>query len=491
MTLINLEITAVIRTVKIISITVLIQSCAMPSAITIDPQKIETPTQWQSTSIESNVAPTSINDFNDFNEWLNEFGDIELIETVDKALKYNRDLKADRITLQLAKENLIQSKADNFPEISLGLNSRREKSINNNDISTFQTQSGISADIGYEIDVWGKLSDQQKQYQLSYAAAKATFTQQQIAIVTAVIKQWYNIVEANKLLELYIERAKNLDKNLSMIQSSYQLGLAESLDVYLSRNSLNSELAIIAEQRQNVKVETRILELLLGEYPTGVLKASADLIKFDNSTFTSIPSNLLTQRQSIKASWFKLLALDASLAVAHKQRFPSLSLSASIGDSSSELSQLLNGNALAWSLIGNLTAPIFNGGELASLEEQARLAVIQQEQYYLTEVYNAFAEVENILSNHIALQKRFELLEQAETNALAAQKLSFEQYMRGLVSYTTVLEAERRAFDAQTSLIQIKNNLIQNRVDTFLALGGVLNSEWPLDVVKPINKQEQ
>lgn len=106
-------------------------------------------------------------------------------------------------------------------------------------------------------------------------------------------------------------------------------------------------------------------------------------------------------------------------------------------------------------------------------------------------MYNAFAEVENILSNHIALQKRFELLEQAEKNALAAQKLSFEQYMRGLVSYTTVLEAERRAFDAQTSLIQIKNNLIQNRVDTFLALGGVLNSEWPLDVVKPINKQEQ
>lgn len=359
MTLINLEITAVIRTVKIISIIVLIQSCAMPSAITIDPQKIETPTQWQSTSIESNVAPTSISDFN---EWLNEFGDIELIETVDKALKYNRDLKADRITFQLAKENLIQSKADNFPEISLGLNSRREKSINNNDISTFQTQSGISADIDYEIDVWGKLSDQQKQYQLSYAAAKATFTQQQIAIVTAVIKQWYNIVEANKLLELYIERAKNLDKNLSMIQSSYQLGLAESLDVYLSRNSLNSELAIIAEQRQNVKVETRILELLLGGYPTGVLKASADLIKFDNSTFTSIPSNLLTQRQSIKASWFKLLALDASLAVAHKQRFPSLSLSASIGDSSSELSQLLNGNALAWSLIGNITTPIFSGG---------------------------------------------------------------------------------------------------------------------------------
>ena len=488
MTLLKFKRAGVFRIVQIISITALIQACASPSEITITPNEIEIPAQWQTKSTESNIAPTLIDDFN---KWLNEFGDRQLVEIVNKALKNNRDLKTELITLQLAKENLIQSKADRFPEISLGLNARREKLVNDNDISSFQTQSGISADIDFEVDLWGKLSDQQKQYQLSYAAAKATFTQQQITIITSVIKQWYNIVEANKLLELFTGRAKNLDNNLSMIESSYNLGLAESLDVYLSRNNLNSELAIVAEQKQNVKIATRELELLLGEYPAGVLEANADLIKFDNNTFANIPSNLLTQRQSIKASWLTLLSLDAGLAVAHKQRFPSLSLSASIGESSSEISQLLNGNALAWSLLGNLVTPIFNGGALASEEEQARLAVVQQEQYYLTEVYNAFLEVENVLSNHTSLLKRFELQEEAEMNAIAAQELSFDQYMRGLVSYTTVLEAERRAFDAQTSLIQIKNDLIQNRADTFLALGGVLNSEWPLKIEETLNKQEQ
>jgi outer membrane protein TolC len=44
--------------------------------------------------------------------------------------------------------------------------------------------------------------------------------------------------------------------------------------------------------------------------------------------------------------------------------------------------------------------------------------------------------------------------------------------MRGLVTYTTVLESQRRAFDAQTSLIQLNNQLLQNRISLAVALGG-------------------
>ena len=336
-----------------------------------------------------------------------------------------------------------------------------------------------------------KLSAQQKQSQLNYAAAQAKFNQQKVNVVTNVIKQWYNIVEANKLLELYKERSDNLTKNLEMIESSYKLGLGEALDVYLTKNTVTSELANVAQQTHAVKVATRKLELLLGEYPTGILESNANLLNIKRNIYVNSPSSILTQRQDIQASWFELLAVDSGLAVAHKQRFPSLSLSASTSDSSSELSNLLSGNALAWSLIGNITAPIFNGGRLASLEEQARLSVIKQEQTYLTNVYSAFAEVEDVLSNHSTLLKRYTLLEQAEMNALAAQKLSFDQYMRGIVTYTTVLEAERRAFDAQTSLIQIKNELIQNRADTFLVLGGVVNSEFSPSIKKSINKQDK
>ena len=61
-----------------------------------------------------------------------------------------------------------------------------------------------------------------------------------------------------------------------------------------------------------------------------------------------------------------LLAADAAVAVAHKQRFPRLALVASGNDVSDELGSLLNGTALAWSVLGNLTQPLFTAAGLKS-----------------------------------------------------------------------------------------------------------------------------
>ena len=87
-------------------------------------------------------------------------------------------------------------------------------------------------------------------------------------------------------------------------------------------------------------------------------------------------------------------------------------------------------------------------------------------------MFRALAEVENALSRGQALNARYEAFVQAEQNADAALELAFDQYQRGLAPYTTVLESQRRAFDAQTTLIQLQNQQLKNRVDLLLALGG-------------------
>ncbi len=64
----------------------------------------------------------------------------------------------------------------------------------------------------------------------------------------------------------------------------------------------------------------------------------------------------------------------------------------------------------------------------------------------------------------------------AQENAIAAETLSFEQYQSGLVEYTTVLDAQSRSYDAQSTVIQIKNQLIANRINLHIALGGNFSS---------------
>ena len=136
------------------------------------------------------------------------------------------------------------------------------------------------------------------------------------------------------------------------------------------------------------------------------------------------------------------------------------------------VSDLFSPSSLAWSLIGSISMPLFEGGRLKANEEQARLSVKRQEQAYLATLYDAFNEVETAISQEQALKVRYEKTLEAQENAIAAERLSFEQYQSGLVTYTTVLDAQDRSFNAQSSVIELKNQLIKNRINLHIALGG-------------------
>ena len=337
-------------------------------------------------------------------------------------------LSAEEKGLAIAKERIVVADASDLPELSLVLNQSRRKTVTNT--SSYNNTADINLRLSYELDLWGKLSDEQAKAQLNYASELAQYQQTELTLVADVSKAYFALVEAKSLLNLYQERAKNLQNNLEMIQSSYRLGLTDALDVYLTQNNVSSELARVAEQQQQVSDKSRVLELLLGEYPDANIASDVELMTLNTELHQGLPSDILTRRADIMSSWYDLLATDASLAIAHKQRFPEISLTATSGDSSNELGDLLDGGSLAWSLIGNLTMPLFNAGRLASLEEQARLAVVQKEQLYLQQVYQAFSDVENNLENANTLKKRFQHYKKAKDNAISAEKISFDQYLK-------------------------------------------------------------
>jgi len=463
-------------------VSIVLCSCSAPSAITTDIKKVESLSYWQNSykyGDEKDGINPAVSLLNNEN-LLKNFNNQTLITLVELALKNNHNLKAQQSALAIAEQQMQIVGATNYPDLSLDIGNSRRKTINITD-SNYQNSADISVKLSYEIDVWGKLSAQQQQASLSYQSQESTYQQTELTLITSVVSAWFDLIEAKQLLSLFTSRAKNLENNLEMIQSSYRLGLNDALDVYLTQNNVSSEQARVIEQQQTVKIKQRNLELLLGQTPKGLIDADSELPVLFDEVDTGLPSQLLTKRADISSSWYKLLALDADLAVAHKARFPRFSISASTSDSGSELTDLLNGNSLAWSLIGNITTPLFNAGKLESLEEQARLKVVQQEQNYLALVYKALAETQNAIDNVTMLKSRYQLFENAQENAIVAENLSFNQYLRGLVTYTTVLESQRRAFDAQTSLIKITNQLIQNRINLYAALGGkAINSSAQL-----------
>jgi outer membrane protein TolC len=87
-------------------------------------------------------------------------------------------------------------------------------------------------------------------------------------------------------------------------------------------------------------------------------------------------------------------------------------------------------------------------------------------------VLRALGEVEGALAadGYLALQETALAISAEE--ALAARRLAEDRYQRGLSDLITMLESQRRAFEAQSRYIAVRRQRLDNRLDLHLALGG-------------------
>ncbi len=438
----------------------LLQACAR-TGISPEVSQPEIPNAWQAVDQVAPVVPG----------WVERQGDTRLQTLTRHALKHNFSLARQAAELEAARQQVIIAGAPLYPALNLGLDGSRQRTVFE-DTSSHSSNIAAGFDFSWELDLWGKLGDAKRDALLSFKSRQMGYEQARQQLAADVSRAWYDLLEASQLIQLFEERLSNLDSNLTIIESGYRQGITQALDVYLARNEVEQERAKLAQQRQQLREAVNRLQYLLGDYPSGKLQVDSTLPEFNEPVAPGLPSELLKRRPGLVASWFELMAADARLAVAHKARFPTLLLSGSLGDSDNALNRLLEGGPLAWSLIGGLTQPLFAGGRLVAREKQALAELQQREQQYLDQLYTAFVEVENSLGQQQVLFQRYQHFLKAQENAVAAQNLAFDQYQRGLVSYTSVLESQRRAFDAQTTVVQLRNQMLQNRVSLHLALGG-------------------
>ncbi len=443
-----------------LGIVVLLSSACSQTAIAPETSTPSIPPEWQRGG--DGGIPSS--------NWLMDFNNEKLTALVAEAIANNYSLHEERAQLAQAEQLVVVSRANRFPSLDLTLDAQRRGAgaIGASTIETFGAELGTR----WEVDLWGRLNKEQQAAQLAYAAQEVSLLAAERDLAAATAGTFFDVLEAEQLLGVAKRRLDNVVESQDIVASGYRQGLNDALDLYLAKNQVERQLASYAQQEQSVSEVIADLQLLLARYPDGNMVVSQELPLLMESVPAGLPSELLTRRTDVQQAWLNLLAADADLAASHKSRFPSLSLVASTGTVSGAFSDLLDGDNSVWSVASGLTQPIFEAGRLRALEAQAYAEVQRVEQQYLDLVYRAFADVENAISRSESLQSRYAALLEAERNATAALNLALQQYQRGLVTYTTVLETQRQAFDAETTVVQLKNQLLQNRIALYLALGG-------------------
>ncbi len=447
------------QTLVFFLITITLTACSIQQEQVFTEKNIYSPANWDTKSKLDTVQ----------DNWIRSMNIENIEELVAEAIKNNHSLKQLAYDVQIKQQELIISKSPLLPNVDLDISQEKKTTTQS---SSSINSSSIQLGIEYEVDIWGKLSDAQKQTNLELLSIKATYEQAKQQLASDVIIRYLDIIESNELMKLQQVQINNINENKNIILSSYTVGLKSSLDVYTINKELNTKVAQFENQKNTSKEFIRELELLLGKYPKNIRSFNQTLPELNSQIKVGLPKELIKRKPSLLASWSQVLAFDSQLAFTHKQRLPSLKLFTSLKDSAQNVNELFSGVPLVWSLLGSISAPIFNAGELKAKEKEAFLRVQQAESKYLQDVYTAYLDVENSISQESSLRKQYEVILDVKKDATLSFELLKEQYYSGLVNYTEVLIAKQKVNEVQTTIIGLKKQLLENRIKLHLGLGG-------------------
>lgn len=396
------------------------------------------------------------------------FAQPQLTQVVETALANNPDLLRAQARLDEVGFSLTRTKSARLPSIGASASGRRAEAAGAT--STTDTYSA-DLDASWEVDIWGRVRANVKASKAEFAAAEADARAAEQSLVGQTMQAWFSLVASDKIHDLDQRRVESFETTEKLVSRRFDLGEATLTELNLAQTDLQNARADLESSTDNRDQAARRLQTIMGSYPIDSYNDSLEWPALSASVAPGLPSELLTARPDVAAAYQRILAADARVTVTQAQMFPSFRLTANGGRSGPELENLADSAFNSWSAVASLAVTLFDAGARRSDIGAANKRAEQAYYSYQSVVLNALREVENALGSEYYLARE----ETARTAALDAAQRSLSRsqrdYETGLISILSLLETQRRVFNTERQVINLKASRLNNRVSLALALG--------------------
>ena len=401
---------------------------------------------------------------------------------IDEALSSNASLQQSLITLRKAQVAIDSAKADRNLNVDASISASKSETTNSSASTSSNTNSSTSSNssspsysasmnVSWELDLWQKISDGISAANFDAASARASYQSARDSLVANVVRSYIDVLTQQQLLNIEQSRLTVLENNEAVILKRYSTGLGSLDDLDTARTSSANTRATIAQYENALLTAKRTLAVLLGRQNQSLNELNTQ-VNFPDVLLplTTLPKQDLARRPDLQAAFYALKATEFEVDVAYKALLPSISLSASLSDNASTPSQALFTNPL-WSLLGQMTAPLFHGGALRAQIEDAKLTSANAWWQYRETLLTAVQETQNALDSETALSARISHTNVALANAERSVSTIEGQYRQGLADILDLLSVYETRFNLQAQAVELHAQKLQNRIDLGLALG--------------------
>jgi NodT family efflux transporter outer membrane factor (OMF) lipoprotein len=409
--------------------------------------------------------------------WLATFGDPELDVIVAEAIQNNLNLRAAAARVDAAAGFATQAGAELAPAVFAGGSSSAREGFSSSDPS--MSSSGASLNMSWELDLWGRVRSQAQAGQAAFEASQYQLEWAYQSIAAQTAKVWFLVTEAKLQLDLVEEALALFQRTQVIVEAKYQQGQVTSREVALARANVASGQVAVRQARGAKQQASRALEVLLGRYPAAKIEGSEDLVATPPPIPVGLPSELLERRPDLRAAERAVAAQFLQIQTAQAARLPSVSLTAGVGTTSSELSDVLSLGGDYWNVGANFVAPIFTGGALEAQVDIQEAGFQEALANYGNIALRAFSEVEQGLDNETLLRERETYLREVVSESSEALRVATAQFDVGRVDLLSILQQQAQVVSANVNLINIRDQRLQQRVDLHLALGGSFDLSSP------------
>ena len=426
--------------------------------------------------------------FDSDTNWIKQISkDGELEKLIEEVLLNNWDFKKAATNVQRAAANAKISASKKYPKFSGGLGgARTERSFLGFPFGGDQESSeakprvskslfssyGMSLDMNWEIDLWGRMRAGQEALIAEFEASSSELRGFKSSLAGQTAKIWFALLGAKEQEELAKRSLASFKKTQRMLRDAFDAGNGAASQIRLAASDVEVAVALLEQRKAQVRAAARQLEILLGRYPGGIIKASGGLPRMPPPPPPGIPSDLLNRRTDIIAAERRLAAADRRIKEAKLALFPQISLTGSRGTTSEKLRDLTDSAFGVWNIGGQAGQQFFRAGEVLANVKLRQIMKTEAYIDYQSEVLEALREVETCLDNEVILRNRWNALVLAEDNLIEAYKRSVEEYRGGIGTSTNLLLTQRQMLSVSSQVLEMRRIRLENRINLHLTLGG-------------------
>jgi NodT family efflux transporter outer membrane factor (OMF) lipoprotein len=438
------------------------------------PAALSTPASWQ------NQPPPVAGDAVLHDRWWRNFNDPQLDQLIELALARNNDLAAAAILVRRAQ--LQAGLATTNPTVSLGLNTSNSRNLNGSSSTTpdipglpgapvSSRSQSLTASVGYEVDLWGKLASQRDAAQWEALATAEDRDSAALSLIGTTAGLYWKIANLEQRIALSEQSIAYVARILQLVRVQYDAGAVSSLEVLEAERSLASQQASHTQLLQDM-VETRSALAILFDGPpetqdSGRYRLATDTLP---AVDAGLPSELLARRPDLRAAELRLRKTLSSADATRTGYYPTFSLTGSLGSSSTSLQNLLQ-NPVG-TLASGLTFPFLQWNQMQLNIAVSKVDYEKASVDFRQTFYKALRDVEIALSARSQFQDQGVRLAQSLAAARRIESLYQERYRAGSVALKIWLDAQETLRSAEIAVADNNLNLLNSQVKLYQALGG-------------------